>query len=143
MFSVCIYMVLIILSACLFGFVQTLGKVYVSEWSSILATGSSYRYNYVIYFIGLVLFLASMNILYRIFLKKKLEITPFNSHEKTASVILVIFGCLVMFIALLIGSMALLGMTDHLVPNVLFYITLIGWPVVTMIYMLVKLSLNM
>ena len=141
--SICLYMILTILSACLCGLVQTLGKVYLGQWSSFVSNGDNFRYNYVVYFIGLVLFLASLNILYKLILKKKFESTEFYSTDKTVAVIIVVVGCILMFAALIMGAFAVLGMTDNLGPYVLFYLTLIGWPVGTLIYMLVKIMLDM
>ena len=141
--SICIYMVMTILSACLCGFVQTLGKVYAGQWSSFISYGDRFRYNYVIYFIGLVLFLASLNIIYKLFLKKKLEIIVFSSSDKVAAVAAVIIGCIIMFAALIMESFVILGRTGQLKPDVLFYLTLLGWPVGTMIYLLVKMNLDM
>ena len=97
----------------------------------------------MVYFIGLVLFLASLNILYKLILKKKFESTEFYSNDKVIAVIIVVVGCILMFAALIMGAFALLGMTDNLGPYVLFYLTIIGWPVGTLIYMLVKIMLDM
>ena len=60
-----------------------------------------------------------------------------------AAVIVVILMCIVMFAALVFVSFVILGMNSSLKPEVLFYITVIGWPMGTMIYMFVRLMLDL
>ena len=138
--SLVLYMVLTVLSAGLCFFIQTLGKEFLGQWSGFLFAGDSFRYNYVMYVIGLAVFCTSLSLMYKHIVQKKLETYSIN---KVAAVIVVILMCIVMFAALLFESFVILGMNSSLKPEVLFYITVIGWPIGTMIYMFVRLMLDL
>ena len=140
---ICLYMLLVIFTACLCELVQLIGKVYIGPWSSFISTGDNYRYNYVMYFVGIVLFFGLLILLYKVMLKKKLETTELYRGDKIFAVISVIVGCILMFVALIAVAFVALGMTDNIGPEVMFYTTMIGWPVGTMIYLLVRLSMDM
>lgn len=140
---ICLYMLLAILAACLCELVQLIGKVYLGTWSSFISTGDSYRYNYVMYFVGLVLFFGLLILLYKVMLKKKLETTEMYKGDKIFAVIAVIVGCILMFVALIAVILVVFGMTDNIGPEAMFYLTWIGWPVGAMIYLLVNLSMDM
>ena len=138
--SLVLYMVLTVLSAGLCFFIQTLGKEFLGQWSGFLFAGDSFRYNYVMYVIGLAVFCTSLSLMYKYIVQKKLETYSIN---KVAAVIVVILMCIVMFAALVFESFVILGMNSSLKPEVLFYITVIGWPIGTMIYMFVRLMLDL
>ena len=138
--SLVLYMVLTVLSAGLCFFIQTLGKEFLGQWSGFLFAGDSFRYNYVMYVIGLAVFCTSLSLMYKYIVQKKLETYSIN---KVAAVIVVIIMCIVMFAALVFESFVILGMNSSLKPEVLFYITVIGWPMGTMIYMFVRLMLDL
>ena len=138
--SLVLYMVLTVLSAGLCFFIQTLGKEFLGQWSGFLFAGDSFRYNYVMYVIGLAVFCTSLILMYKYIVQKKLETYSIN---KVAAVIVVIIMCIVMFAALVFESFVILGMNSSLKPEVLFYITVIGWPMGTMIYMFVRLMLDL
>lgn len=138
--SLVLYMVLTVLSAGLCFFIQTLGKEFLGQWSGFLFAGDSFRYNYVMYVIGLAVFCTSLILMYKYIVQKKLETYSIN---KVAAVIVVIIMCIVMFAALVFESFVILGMNSSLKPEVLFYITVIGWPIGTMIYMFVRLMLDL
>ena len=140
---ICLYMILAILSACLCGFIQTLGKVYIGPWSSFISSGDNYRYNYIMYVIGFVMFFAFLHLLYKALLKKRLEATVMYKGDKIFAVIATIIGCILMFAALIFETLLLFGFTDNIGPEFLFYLTLIGWPIGTMIYLFVRLSMAM
>ena len=138
--SLVLYMVLTVLSAGLCFFIQTLGKEFLGQWSGFLFAGDSFRYNYVMYVIGLAVFCTSLSLMYKYIVQKKLETYSIN---KVAAVIVVILMCIVMFAALVFVSFVILGMNSSLKPEVLFYITIFGWPIGTMIYMFVRLMLDL
>ena len=138
--SLVLYMVLTVLSAGLCFFIQTLGKEFLGQWSGFLFAGDSFRYNYVMYVIGLAIFCTSLSLMYKYIVQKKPETYSIN---KVAAVIVVILMCIVMFAALVFESFVILGMNSSLKPEVLFYITVIGWPIGTMIYMFVRLMLDL
>lgn len=138
--SLVLYMVLTVLSAGLCFFIQTLGKEFLGQWSGFLFAGDSFRYNYVMYVIGLAVFCTSLSLMYKYIVQKKLETYSIN---KVAAVIVVILMCIVMFAALVFESFVILGMNSSLKPEVLFYITIFGLPIGTMIYMFVRLMLDL
>ena len=92
------------------------------------------------YVIGLAIFCTSLSLMYKYIVQKKLETYSIN---KVAAVIVVIIMCIVMFAALVFESFVILGMNSSLKPEVLFYITIFGWPMGTMIYMFVRLMLDL
>ena len=140
---ICLYMLLVTITACLCGYVQTLGKVYVGTWSSFISNGNNFRYNYIIYSIGFVLFFGLMIMLYKILIKKHLETTVLYRGDKIFAIIVTIIGCVIMFASLVFESLLLFGMTDNIGPEVLVYMTVIGFPMGTMGYLILRLSMDM
>ena len=140
---IALYMLLVIVAAFVSAFVQTIAKVYVGPWSSFIADGDNYRYNYILYFIGLVMFCALVHLLYNVLLKKRLAETVIFRGDKIATVVVVLIGCALMFVALLAETFLLFGLTNNIGPDGLSYLTLLGWPVATAIYMFVRLSMDL
>ena len=140
---ICLYMLFVIIAACLCGYVQTLGKVYIGQWSTFISNGKNFRYNYIIYFIGFVLFFGVMIMLYKMLIKKHLETTVLYRGDKIFAIIVTIIGCVIMFASLVFESLLLFGMTDNIGPEVLVYMTVIGFPMGTMGYLILRLSMDM
>ena len=63
--------------------------------------------------------------------------------DKIFAVIVTIIGCVLMFASLVFEALLIFGITDNIGPDFLFYLTLCGWPAGTMVYLLVRLSMDM
>ncbi len=142
MLALYVYMLLMIIVAVGCDFFQLLGKKYVGEWSSLIATGSTFKYNYIVYIIGLWLFFSVMYLLYKHVVKKKFEVTTFNSHQKIEATIVVIVGGILMLAALFVKSLVIDG-NNNFTPQFFRYITVFGWPLLTTIIMLVRVNTDM
>ena len=135
-------MILMIAAAGICEFIQYLGKVYVGPWSSFVMAGDNFRFNYLSYTIGLVLFLCILFFSYRFILKKRFEKDTLYKLEKIIAVIIVIILSLIMVGVLVIVNLLILGFNNNIGSDVLLYITVIGWPAITMIFLFVNFSLD-
>ena len=130
--------VLIILSSvsCYMQFLQrkSLGKI------GDLFSGTLYKYNYFMYFIGFVLFLTLLGLFlvkffsveFRKVLKKKLV-------WKIIFWVLSFIGVLTMFFSLTFLNFAMLGLGGAMNSNFLELVSIIGWSVLTFISMIVDM----
>ena len=137
-----LYMLLLIPVACLCEYIQTLGKIYIGNYSSFIFSGDNFRYNYVMYFIGMAIYAGSVYFLYKL-LKKRLDIIILSRTEKFLSVVFVLIGGILMFAAMIFVLFLMFGMNDNIRPEALLWITAAGWPVGTMIFMFIRLSMDM
>lgn len=135
---ICLYMIILIAAACLGESVQMIGKIYVGEWSSFISSGSDFRYNYAMYIIGMVFFFGIMHVLYERLLKARYDIRVKYFGENIFTCIVIIIGCILMFAAMIIEVLCIFGFTNNIGPDVLFWITMAGWPIGTAIYLLFR-----
>ena len=130
--------VLIILSS-LFCYMQFLQRKSLREIGSLFS-GTLYKYNYFMYFIGFVLFLTLLGLFlvkffsveFRKVLKKKLV-------WKIIFWVLSFIGVLTMFFSLTFLNFAMLGLGGAMNSNFLELVSIIGWSVLTFISMIVDM----
>lgn len=137
-----LYMLLLIPMACLCEYIQTLGKTFIGNYSSFIFSGKNFEYNYLMYFLGLVIYACSVYFIYKL-LKKRLDIIILSRTEKFLSVVFVLIGGILMFAAMIYVLFLMFGMTGNMNPEALLWITVAGWPVGTMIFLFIRLSMDM
>lgn len=137
-----LYMVLLIPIACLCEYIQTLGKTFIGNYSSFITSGDNFEYNYLMYVVGFVIYAGAVYILYRL-MKKRVDITVFSGAEKFGAVAVVLFFGILMFAAMIFVLFLMFGMTSNINPEALLWITVAGWPVGTMIFLFIRLSMDM
>ena len=138
-----LYMLMMIVAAGICEFIQYLGKIYDGPWSSFVMDGDNFRFNYLSYTIGILLFLVILFFSYRFILKKKFETNTLYRYEKIVAVILVIFLSILMVVGLVAESILILGFTNNIGPDSMLWLTVLGWPAITMVFVLVNLCLDM
>ncbi len=143
MVFIILYLLLTIVAAAACSFIQCLRRVYIRDYSSFITSGSIYRYNYVMYFIGLALFILILGLGYKLIVAKHLETTVLSRMDKVLAVIASIVVVILMLSALVFEAFILFGMTDKIGPDALFYATFLGWPIMTMVFMLYKISIDL
>ena len=129
---------MIILSsvACYMQFLQrkSLGKI------GILFSGTLYQYSYLMYFIGFVLFLLLLGVfLVKFFSVECRKILNKKLVWKIIFWVLSLIGVLTMFFSLALLHFAMLGFGGAMNSNFLELVSIIGWPVLTFISMIVDI----
>ncbi len=139
----CLYLLGAILAAMVGSMIQLIGKEYIGEHSSFIFRGDVYKYNTFAYIVGIVVF-AEFILLCHKYLVRKFAANISELHPALKVVYMLVtplFGIL-MFMGLLSVLYILLESGDALSPEILFGITVAGWPVVTVIYMFIVIILN-
>ena len=94
------------------------------------------------YVVGFVIYAGAVYFLYRL-MKKRVDITVFSGAEKFGAVAVVLFFGILMFAAMIYVLFLMFGMTSNMNPEALLWITVAGWPVGTMIFLFIRLSMDM
>lgn len=131
-----LYLLAMVIVACISSLMQLVGRKYVGEYSSFIFSGNNYEYNIFFYFLGLAVFIGLMFILYKYFLNKK--ISGLSSAEIGVKVVFPIIALLfsaLMLIAILVILIVVSGF-DNMLPESMFEFTLFGWPIICMVYMI-------
>ena len=117
--------------------IQCIGRDFLQDYSSIIFSGSLYKYNIVFYIIGLIVFISSLFSADKMFFRKKISSLgePGLPRKIVWGVIAALFGVL-MIIALSASLFLILGLNDNMRPEILFNLTGFGWPIFTFLYMI-------
>lgn len=130
--------VLIILSS-LFCYMQFLQRKSLREIGSLFS-GTLYKYNYFMYFIGFVLFLTLLGLfLVKVFSVECRKVLKKKLVWKIIFWVLSLIGVLTMFFSLAFLNFAMLGLGGAMSYNFLKLVSIIGWPVLTFISMIVDM----
>lgn len=130
--------VLIILSS-LFCYMQFLQRKSLREIGSLFS-GTLYKYNYFMYFIGFVLFLTLLGLfLVKVFSVECRKVLKKKLVWKIIFWVLSLIGVLTMFFSLALLYFAMLGLGGAMSYNFLELVSIIGWPVLTFISMIVDM----
>ena len=118
---------------------QMVGRSYNGDYSNIIFSGSNYTYNIFVYLLGMALFVGFMIAGYKFFLKKK--ITGLNQSgiipRILFAVIAVIFSLLMFATIILLCFFFISGLNDNVYPIWMGYITGYGWPIFSLVFMIV------
>lgn len=130
--------VLIILSS-LFCYMQFLQRKSLREIGSLFS-GTLYKYNYFMYFIGFVLFLTLLGLfLVKVFSVECRKVLKKKLVWKIIFWVLSLIGVLTMFFSLAFLHFAMLGLGGAMSYNFLKLVSIIGWPILTFISMIVDM----
>ena len=130
--------VLIILSS-LFCYMQFLQRKSLREIGSLFS-GTLYKYNYFMYFIGFVLFLTLLGLfLVKVFSVECRKVLKKKLVWKIIFWVLSLIGVLTMFFSLALLYFAMLGLGGAMSYNFLELVSIIGWPILTFISMIVDM----
>lgn len=138
-----LYMLIVTLVASGAALFQTILKKFDGTYSSFIFSGDIYKYNIFMYLLGIAIFLATVFSLYKLW-KKNFDVFA------ELSILLKIVVCIVLIIwgfIMFIGMFALLfftvlGLSNDLRPDYLFIFTVVGWPIVTVLFLGVQLFRN-
>lgn len=130
-----LYMIITLVISSLSCAIQLIKCKEVDTYSDILFSGSIYQYNYLAYIIGTVIFFPSMMLLYKKFDRSFDIIKEVNLASKIITwIVLVIFNMIMLLLNGGISFYFILGLSNELSPSILFFITLLMWPMFTLIY---------
>ena len=130
--------VLIILSS-LFCYMQFLQRKSLREIGSLFS-GTLYKYNYFMYFIGFVLFLTLLGLfLVKVFSVECRKVLKKKLVWKIIFWVLSLIGVLTIFFSLALLYFAMLGLGGAMSYNFLELVSIIGWPILTFISMIVDM----
>lgn len=136
-----IYMLIVIAIACACSLLQIVNKRFDSTYSSFIFSGTNYKYNYLFYFLGFVLFITISFVTYKLVFAKYFDlISQINIGFKIISwVVLVIFSALMVLCITFVLFVTVLGLSANLLPDSLFIITVVGWPVIILVFLTVEI----
>ena len=138
----CIYSILVIVTSVVYCLIQFAGKKQIGQNTYEIFGGNDYSYNYAAYFAGLLLFGFSLWFFHEWVLKKHLsDITETGPVFKIVYVLAALFFCFVMLMVQIGEYLIILGLDDYIYPELLTFITIFGWPVITLIFMTVMMIL--
>lgn len=133
-----IYLLISIAVAGIAALIQIIGRTYEGDYSSFIFSGRNYRYNGLFYAIGLLLFLSFMIAGYWFFLQKRISgIGQAGAGLRVAFFIVAFIFALVTLAVLVLCYFLVTGLNDNMKPEVLFLITWFGWPVFSLVFMVV------
>lgn len=130
-----LFLLCVTIAAAAGALLQFVGKKYLLEDTSFMFRGTAYGYNIFMYLLGLALFVAFVWYAYAKHFKKTAE--KFRKEGTFVKFFYILFAavlCLAMFVALIGCDLLMLGLTDDVRPEALFYLTGFGWPVGTLIF---------
>ena len=137
-----LFMLLEIVIACIATFVQTLLKQYVDDYSSFLWSGSNYQYNYFMYFLGIVFWVGASILLYKKFEGHIMKFSSMGLAKFILLFVLFIWGVVMCYSEFIVIFVMVLGLSNNLGPEALFLLTLIGWPLITVVFLAVKITIG-
>ena len=139
----CLYLLGAILATMLGNMIQYIGKEYIGEHSSFIFRGDVYKYNMYAYIAGVAVFVEFILLCHKLLVRKFAgNISELHPACKAVYMLVVpVFGVL-MVLGLLSELYIFLESGDALSPEILFLATVAGWPVITVVYMLIVIALN-
>lgn len=137
-----LFMLLEIVIACIATFVQTLLKQYIDDYSGFIWSGSNYQYNYFMYFLGIVFWVGASILLYKKFEKHIMKFSSMGLAKIILILVLLIWGVVMCYSEFFVIFVMVLGLSNNLGPDALFILTLIGWPLITVIFLAVNITIR-
>ena len=130
-----LYMLLATLAACGSALLQTLFKRFAYHYSSFIFSGSNYYYNVFMYILGIVIYFSAAYFLYKKYRERFESVTELNILLRIAAwIVFLLWGFIMMISELMVLFALVLGLTNNLIPEILLYISIIGWPIVTVVF---------
>ena len=138
-----LFLLCVTIAAAAGALLQFVGKKFLAADDSFLFRGTAYRYNIMMYLLGLVLFVAFVWFAYAKHFKVTAErFRKEGTFMKFFYIVCSAVLCLAMFTVLMGCDILMLGLTDDMRPEALFYLTGFGWPAGMLIFMIVVMFYN-
>ncbi|MBQ5329685.1 MAG: hypothetical protein J6F31_00375 [Oscillospiraceae bacterium] len=119
---------------------QFVGRRFVDSYSSFIFSGNIYTYHPLFYILGIVLYCGGVHLSGKLFFRKLIYDPVTNSGGfKAAYIVTALIFCFLMVIANVFAAFILCGMTVSMRPEELAFLTVLGLPAATFIYMIVIL----
>ncbi len=135
-----LFMLCSIIAAAAGALLQFVGKKLLAEDTSFMFAGYAYSYNIFMYLLGIILFVLVVFFAYTKHYKKTAEIFRKEGFfMKLFYTLLALILSVAMFAALIGCDLLMLGLTDDMRPEALFYLTGFGWPFGMFVFMMVVL----
>lgn len=129
-----LFMLSMIVAACLSGLLQQLGKIYVRDTMGFLFWGKIYKYNTVAYLAGIFLYTGLAVFLFKKILKRHFSfLKACDIKQKILAWIVVLIWGFGMVVAHVFMNLLTSGLKITFEPEILFYMSIFGWPVITVI----------
>ncbi|MBO4415971.1 MAG: hypothetical protein J5824_08340 [Lachnospiraceae bacterium] len=139
----CLYLITLVVVACLAGLVQFIGRKYIGDHSSFIFSGSDYSYNVFAYLAGILLFAGYIFLTYKKLVNKhEVKIAEFTWQLKLILILVMLLFCFAMFICIAMEFFVILGFGDNMKPEILLVVTAVGLPAATAVYMSVIVIRN-
>jgi hypothetical protein len=122
--------------------IQTIGKEFAGESSSFIFSSTNYDYNVLSYLLGVALFIGGVLITYHFMLKKYMTALKEDSGIRVAFGLLAFLLSAAMLAVIVFILFAMLGIAGNLKPDWMMLFTAIGWPVLTFLFMIVMMILE-
>lgn len=130
-----IFMLFAILIAIVSSMIQFLFKKFIGEDSSFFFLENYYRYNYIMYALGMLIFFVATFLIYKKLEKGFAHIAEISTPLKIlAWAVLLIWGIVMFILEITMIFLFVTGLTDNIQPEALLYLTVIGWPTVTVLF---------
>ena len=132
-----LYMLLLILVSCGAALLQTVHKKYAGTYSSFIFSGTNYQYNPFMYIVGIFVFVLAAFVLYvKILGKDHSLICNLNIPLRIVTWLVLILWGIVMVLAEFLSIICfVLGLSGNLLPESTMIFTVLGWPVITLIFL--------
>lgn len=136
-----LYMMILTLTATLSALLQTAFAKYSGHYSSFIFSGTNYKYNNPMYMLGVVIYFGIAFLLYKILFEKHFKrLSDLNIPLRIVLwIVLIIWGVVMVFAEALALFVFILGLSNNLTPGFLLFLTLFGFPAVTLIYLFVMM----
>ena len=139
----CLFLLKAVFIAVVTNLIQFIGRKYEGDYSGFMFAGSNYHYNFLFYILGILLFFAFLIAAYVRFWKSRQEdIKKFVKLKIVGIGVIALVFSFGMIVALVICNLALLGLGDNMKPKFLFDFTVLGWPIITFIYVMIIVILS-
>ena len=128
----CLFMIFTIIIAGICCAIQFIGKKYVDHWSGSVFNGDVYRYNYIMYVIGILLYFVSLLFVYKRFLARVIcKLGNFHFLLIIIAWILCPLWVFIMLYSQLIITTVNLNLWNYMESTTMILVTIIGWPIIS------------
>lgn len=138
-----LYMLSVLIVSTIANPVQFLGKKIISSEGGVLDFGIDYGYNPIAYIAGLVIFVGYIWFSYSKVYKQFADLTLKNGPVYIIAYIFnAVLIAIVMFLVMAFELLFLLTFDNNILPELLQFITMICWPLLLLIFMIVIMFLG-
>ena len=117
---------------------QIVGRSHIGNYSGFIWSGDEYRYNAFFYILGMALFIGFMITGYKFFLKERIsDLSQVGIVPKIIFPVIAVFFSIMILAVIVFCLFLMTGMTDNMRPLWMVYVTGFGWPVFSLILMIV------